>query len=98
MTVCTAASVGNYQGPVDLFLGDEAHELLAETYVADIVTVAHQAVRYGFTATVEGRSDNSDARMEPIFGKTLFKLTYPEAVGLGLVVPIEVRWQRIDLV
>jgi superfamily II DNA or RNA helicase len=97
VTVCTAASVGNYQGHVDLFLGDEAHELLAETYVADIVTVAHQAVRFGLTATVEGRSDNSDARMEAVFGRTLFKLTYPQAVGLGLVVPIEVRWQRVEL-
>jgi superfamily II DNA or RNA helicase len=97
VTVCTAASVGNYQGHVDLFLGDEAHELLAETYVADIVTVAHQAIRYGFTATVEGRSDNSDARMEAVFGRTLFKLTYPEAVCLGLVVPIEVRWERVEI-
>lgn len=97
VTVCTAASVGNYTGPLDLFLGDEAHELLAETYVADIVTVAHQAIRYGFTATVEGRSDNSDARMEAVFGRSLFKLTYPQAVGLGLVVPIEVRWQRIEI-
>jgi superfamily II DNA or RNA helicase len=97
VTVCTAASVGNYQGHVDLFLGDEAHELLAETYVADIVTVAHQAICFGFTATVEGRSDNSDARMEAVFGKTLFKVTYPEAVGLGLVVPIEVRWVRVEM-
>jgi superfamily II DNA or RNA helicase len=96
VTVCTAASVGNYQGHVDLFLGDESHELLAETFVADIVTVAKQAICYGLTATVEGRSDNADARMEAVFGKTLFKLTYPEAVGLGLVVPIEVRWSRVD--
>jgi superfamily II DNA or RNA helicase len=95
VTVATAASVGNYEGPVDLFLGDEAHELLAETYVADIVTTTAQAVRFGFTATVEGRSDHADARMEAVFGRTLFKLTYPEAVGLKLVVPIEVRWRRV---
>jgi superfamily II DNA or RNA helicase len=95
ITVATAASVGNYQGPVDLFLGDEGHELLAETYVSDIVTVTPQAIRYSFTATVEGRSDNSDARMEAVFGRTLFQLTYPEAVALKLVVPIEVRWKRV---
>jgi superfamily II DNA or RNA helicase len=97
VTVATAASVGNYAGTADLFLGDEVHELLAETYVADIVTTTPQAIRFGFTATVEGRSDNADARMEAVFGGTLFKLTYPEAVGLKLVVPIEVRWQRVEM-
>jgi superfamily II DNA or RNA helicase len=97
VTVATAASLGNYTDRPDLFLGDEAHELLAETYVGDICTVTDQAVRYAFTATVEGRSDNSDARMEAVFGRTLFQLTYPQAVGYKLVVPIEVRWQRIEL-
>jgi superfamily II DNA or RNA helicase len=97
VTVSTAASVGNYTGHLDLFLGDEAHELLAESYVGNIVTVTHQAIRYASTATVEGRSDNSDARMEAVFGKTLFKMTYPEAVSLKLVVPIEVRWERMEL-
>ena len=97
VTVCTAASLKNYEGHVDLFLGDEAHELLAETYVGDIIEVTAQAVRFGFTATVEGRSDNADARMEAVFGKTLFLLTYPAAVALGLVVPIEVRWRRIEM-
>jgi len=82
---------------MDLFLGDEAHELLAETYVKDIVMTANQAIRFGFTATVEGRSDNADARMEAVFGSTLFKMTYQEAVALKLVVPIEVRWQRIEM-
>jgi superfamily II DNA or RNA helicase len=96
VTVATAASLGNYTGKPDLFLGDEAHELLAESYVGDIVTVADQAIRYGLTATVEGRSDHADARMEAVFGKTLFRLTYPEAVANGLVVPIEVRWRRND--
>jgi superfamily II DNA or RNA helicase len=58
--------------------------------------VTGQAIRYGLTATVEGRSDHADARMEAVFGKTLFLLTYPEAVANGLVVPIEVRWRRND--
>jgi superfamily II DNA or RNA helicase len=97
VTVATAASLGNYTGRPDLFLGDEAHELLAETYVGDIVTVTPQAVRYAFTATVEGRSDHADDRMEAVFGKTLFRLTYPECVALKLVVPIETRWRRIVL-
>jgi superfamily II DNA or RNA helicase len=64
--------------------------------VASLVTVAEQAIRYGFTATVEGRSDHADARMEAVFGRTLFRLTYPEAVAHKLVVPIEVRWRRMD--
>jgi superfamily II DNA or RNA helicase len=97
VTVATAASLGNYTGKPDLFLGDEAHELLAESYVADVVTVADQAVRFGFTATVEGRGDNADARMRAVFGETLFKLTYPECVALHLVVPIEVRWRRVEM-
>jgi hypothetical protein len=97
VTVATAASLGNYTGNPDLFLGDEAHELLAESYVTDIVTVTPQAIRLGFTATVEGRSDNADARMEAVFGRPLFKITYPECVALHLVVPIEVRWRRVEM-
>jgi superfamily II DNA or RNA helicase len=97
VTVSTAASLKNCGPDWDLFLGDEAHELLADTYVADIIHQTPQAIRYGFTATVKGRSDNTDARMEAVFGRPLFYLSYPEAVGLGLVVPIEVRWQRVEL-
>lgn len=97
VTVSTAASVGNCGTDWDLFLGDEVHELLADTYVSAIIHQTPQAIRYGFTATVEGRSDNADARMEAVFGRRLFHLPYPEAVGLRLVVPIEVRWKRVEL-
>jgi hypothetical protein len=97
VTVTTAASVGACGYDWDLFLGDEAHELLADTYVADIIHHTPEAIRYGFTATVTGRSDNADARMEVVFGRTIFHLPYPEAVGLRLVVPIAVHWHRVEL-
>lgn len=97
VTVTTAASVGACGHDWDLFLGDEAHELLADTYVAEIIRQTPEAIRYGFTATTTGRSDNADARMEVVFGRTIFRLPYPEAVGLHLVVPIEVHWHPLQL-
>jgi superfamily II DNA or RNA helicase len=48
-----------------------------------------------FTATPAGRSDNTDIRMEGIFGEVLFYLPYWEAVELGLAVPIRVEWHDV---
>jgi hypothetical protein len=47
---------------------------------------------YAFTATPSGRIDGTDIRMDALFGWQIFYLPYPEALKLGLVVPIRVEW------
>jgi superfamily II DNA or RNA helicase len=97
VTVTTAASLKNCGNHWDLFLGDEAHELLADGYVDALIAATPDAIRFAFTATPKGRSDNADARMQIVFGETLFRLPYQEAVEHGLVVPIEVRWKQVEM-
>lgn len=92
VTVYVAASLHHSDGDADFLLGDEVHELLANSYVESINRRHHRARRFGFTGTTEGRSDGTDARLEAMFGPTIFRLTYQEAQRLGLVVPIQVNW------
>lgn len=97
ITVVTADSTHLRDGDVDFLLGDEAHQLLAENLAAKISRVYRNSRNFGFTASPVGRGDGSDATMEMMFGPEIFRLTYPEAVELNLVVPIHVRWLPIRL-
>lgn len=80
---------------IDIALLDEAHQLLADKYQDAFSHVFRDTRMYGFTATTTGRADGSDARMEAVFGPTIFRLTQQEAEKLSLVVPIEVRWMNV---
>lgn len=80
---------------IDIALLDEAHQLLADKYQEPLSQIFRDARIYGFTATATGRGDGSDARMEALFGPTIFRLTQQEAEELQLVVPIEVRWMNV---
>lgn len=91
VTVITADSLHLSDGDCDILLADEVHELLADTYAAELARYRFSR-NYGFTATPKGRKDGTDARLEALFGPVIFEMSYPEAVALGLVVPIEVRW------
>lgn len=67
------------------------HELMSDSYAVELARYRYSR-NYGFTATPRGRKDGTDARLEALFGPIIFEITYPEAVDLGLVVPITVRW------
>jgi superfamily II DNA or RNA helicase len=77
---------------VDLILCDEVHKAGAPEAAGTLNHVALSALRIGLTATPTGRGDGSDARLEGLFGPVFYRMTWPEAVALGLVVNIEVRW------
>lgn len=92
ITVVTADSLHKIDpNDVDIVIGEEVHELAAESYAVELAKFK-RARMYGFTATPTGRLDNADIRLESLFGQIIFRMTYAEAVGLGLVVPIRVRW------
>jgi superfamily II DNA or RNA helicase len=92
ITVYSLQSAHHIPDDVDLLLVDEGHEALAAKSSGVLSTVAPKAIRITTTATPTGRGDGTDARMEGMFGKIIWKMEWPEAVRLGLVVPIEVRW------
>lgn len=78
----------------DVVLADEVHRLVGPAAWANVVRY-RWARMYGFSATLSGRFDGAEAVLESVFGRTIFLMTYPEAVSLGLVVPIEVEWLTV---
>ncbi len=97
INVITADSMHHADGDADFLIADEAHQLLAESYATQIGQTYRNSRNFALSATPYCRLDGAHARMEPMFGPTIFELLYPEAVQLGLVVPIRVRWLPIIL-
>jgi superfamily II DNA or RNA helicase len=92
ITIVTADSLHKVDPEdVDIVIGEEVHELAADSYAVQLSRFK-RARMYGFTATPTGRMDNADIRIESLFGPIVFNMSYPEAVKLGLVVPIKVKW------
>jgi superfamily II DNA or RNA helicase len=96
VTVYTADSLHKSPADADVLLVDESHELMADRAASHLMRYKFSR-NYGFTASPEGRFDGSDARLEAIFGQPIFELYYPEAVELGLVVPLEVEWCDVPM-
>lgn len=98
ITVFTAGSMHHSDGDFDFLLADEAHQLMASKLSESLGRSFRQTRNFGFTATPEGRMDGAHVKLEMFFGPEIFRLLYPEAVRLGLVVPIRVRWlpMRLD--
>ncbi len=97
VTVYTAGSCHHATGDADFLLGDEIHLLMTDETSKAMAQAWRFTRNFGFTATPSGRLDGADAQLELFFGRRIFRLTYPEAVELGLVVPIHVRWLPIRL-
>lgn len=91
VTVISADSLHLSDGDADFLLVDEAHELMAPSYNEGLIKYRYSR-NFAFTATPTGRADGADKKLESLFGPTIFKLTYQEAVKLGLVVQIDVHW------
>jgi superfamily II DNA or RNA helicase len=96
ITIYTADSLHYSERNADFLLCDECHQLVAEKYFPLLGSYDHARI-FGFTATAEGRKDGTDERIKALFGNTIFKLSYPEAQALGLVVPMYVKWLKVDL-
>jgi len=91
VTVVTAKSL--LKAPVaecDLLLFDEVHAVGGNKLGNELACVA-RARKFGFTATPTGRGDNAELVIEALFGPVLVDIPYTDAVGAGLVTPIEVH-------
>jgi superfamily II DNA or RNA helicase len=95
-TVITAGSLHHSEGNADFVFGDEAHQLVTDETCKYLARYRDARI-FMLTATPDGRFDNLDQRLEMIAGPKIFELTYPEAVSLGLCVPIHVRWLPVSL-
>jgi superfamily II DNA or RNA helicase len=69
---------------------------MSEVHSATISERYRFSRNFTFTASPEGRYDNADVKLEMMFGPIIFRLTYPEAVRLGLVVPIKIKWLSVQ--
>jgi len=93
ITVFTAGSAHHARNEdFDILLCDEAHQLMSKDLSAKLGSAFTNTRNYAFSATPDGRLDGAHAKLEMFFGPTIFYLPYPEAVELGLVVPMHVRW------
>lgn len=97
VTVYSADSIHHYPHDADLLIGDEIHQLAASSYAQKITQQFATCRRIGLTATPRGRGDNTDLRIEAMFGRPAFKVSYQQAQQLKLVTPIEVRWRSMYL-
>lgn len=97
VNVYTIGSAHYARGDSDFLLADEVHELMTDDASASLAKYWRYTRNFGFSGTIGARTDGADAQLELFFGREIFKLTYPEAVALGLVVPIHVRWLPIRL-
>ncbi len=96
VNVYTFGSAHWVRDDVDIVLVDEGHKAMAAGISTTLARVAPHSVRFALTATPQGRIDKADARMEPMFGPIIYEMSWPEAVALGLILSIEVRWARAD--
>lgn len=76
---------------VGLLIVDEMHTTAADTR-AEAVSKFMKAMRYGVSATPEGRSDGRDLVSEGLLGPVVIRRTYADMVKAGALVPIEVIW------
>lgn len=80
----------------DFLLYDEGHEAPTAKRMAELSKFA-RARCFMFTGSPDCRSDGADFRLEGYFGPPVFTMTYPEAVALGLVLPIRVLMISVDV-
>lgn len=92
VTVITADSLQKSDGDADFLFADECHQLVTDNYAETLAERYQFSRNYGFSATPFSRLDGSHARLEGFFGPVIFKMSYQEAVQLGLVVQCFVDW------
>ena len=76
---------------VGLLIVDEMHTLASDTR-AEELSKFKKAMRFGVSATPEGRSDGKDIVAEGLLGPVVVRRSYQDMVKAGALVPIEVLW------
>lgn len=91
--ICITLDSLNLLDPNDvgLLIVDEMHTSAADSR-AEALSKFMKAMRYGVSATPEGRSDGRDIVSEGLLGPVVVRRTYADMVRAGALVPIEVYW------
>jgi superfamily II DNA or RNA helicase len=97
VTVITAGSLQHADGDADFMFADEVHQLATVNFSTALASRYRNSRNFGLSATPYARMDNAHQVLEPLFGPMVFELTYQQAVELGLVVPVRVRWLPMRL-
>lgn len=79
----------------DLLLVDEPHAAVTNSRIQEIAKFCG-ARKYAFGATLEGRYDNRDRLIHHLFGPTLAKRTFQEAVAEGAICQIHVIYIKVS--
>lgn len=94
ITVVTPESLHHFDPrSVGLVIYDEVHTL--GSIRADKILEFEHAMRFGLSATPEGRSDGADIVVSGVFGPVIHRRTFQELVDLGALVPITIYWIRM---
>jgi len=74
----------------DIMIFDEVHGAGSPTLRMIIPQFSTDRI-YGFSATPEGRSDNSDIQVRALFGDIICNISYQDAQAAGVVPKVQVR-------
>ena len=72
---------------VGVLIVDEMHTASSDTRSAELLRFS-KAVRWGVSATPDGRFDGKDVVAEGIFGPCVAQFTYQDGVKAGCLVPL----------
>lgn len=97
VTIITAGSLNHADGDADFLFADEVHQLATINFSTTLGERYRNSRNFGMSATPYARMDNAHHVLEPLFGPMVFELNYQQAVELGLVVPVRVRWLPMRL-
>lgn len=97
VTVITAGSLQHADGDADFMFADEVHQLATINFSTTLASRYRNSRNFGLSATPYARMDNAHQVLEPLFGPMVFELNYAQAVELGLVVPVRVKWLPMRL-
>lgn len=97
VTVITAGSMQHADGDADFLFADEVHQLATVNFSTTLASRYRNSRNFGLSATPYARMDNAHNVLEPLFGPMVFELNYQQAVELGLVVPVRVKWLPMRL-
>jgi len=81
---------------VDFLIADEVHELATDKMLEVFAQFRFNKM-LGLSANHGDRFDGADFELEGVFGPLIASLSYEEGVKHGMIVPIDVEWQDMQM-
>lgn len=92
----SARSLHKAEADADFLFGDECHELASDSSASQLVRW-QKSRNFGLSASHDMRFDNKDHRMHGVFGPIIYRVSYSQSEGAGIIVPIQVKWSSVNL-